>query len=228
MKDKKFWQKAFNLFFLFMIVIFLMPNNSAEAKYSVGIVGIDSRTVRINLDNYTRIDDSTTSPLIYAQTTFEDVMTDELPRISNEFSGIEKTEYSRMARESEVEFQEIQKQMRTAMSGLDKGNISETVKLFDKKLDYFIYGYIDNLTITHRESLGGSNLTVRVDLTVRIVDASTGKIVCVATGKGESASHGESNRKSFKMGGEEVDVFCWDDALRKSLNQILKTIQKQL
>ena len=83
MKDKKFWQKAFDLFFLLMIIIFLMPNNSAEAKYSVGIVGIDNRTVRINLDNYTKIDDSTTSPLIYAQETFETVMTDELPRISN-------------------------------------------------------------------------------------------------------------------------------------------------
>ena len=228
MKDRKFCRRVFKLFSLLIAAIFFMSPDTAEAKYSIGIVGINDRTINVNLGNYTNIDDSTEDPLVYAQTIFEDVMTDELPRISSEFSGVEKTKYSKMARESEVEFQKIQDQMKKAMSGLDKGNTSEAVKLFDKTLDYFVYGYVDNLTTTHRESLGGSNITVRVDLTVRIVDASAGKIVCVATGKGESASHGESGRKYFKYGGKEVDVSCWDESLRKALNQIVEKIQKRV
>ena len=84
------------------------------------------------------------------------------------------------------------------------------------------------MTVTHRESIASSNLSVRIDLTTRIVDATTGKVVCVATGKGESASHGGTNRKSFKLGGDEISEECWHEALEKALNQIVARIKKQV
>ena len=141
-------------------------------------------------------------------------MTTDLPNIG--FEGIDKTVKATSARIAEVNFQ------------IDMGNSEEATQLFDQKLDYLIYGYITNMTVTHRESMFTSNLLVRVSMTVRIVDASTGKIVCVATGKGESSSHGGAYRKSFKLGGEEISEEGWHGALEKALNQIVKKIKQRV
>ena len=226
MRDKKFYLRAFNLFFLLTLTIFFMSPKVFAENYSVGIIGIESRVGNINLGDYTNLDDLEKNPLVYAQDIFEEILTTDLPRIG--LIGVDKTEYAKMYRRSEAEFQRVQEQMRKSISLLDGGDTSEAVKLFDKELDYLIYGYITNITITHRESVATSNLAVRVDLSVRIVDVQTGKIVCVATGKGESSSHGGSGRKSFKFGGNEISEICWHEALEKSLNQVVDRIKKQV
>lgn len=226
MKVKKFWARALNLMVPILTIFLFVSPKAAEANYYIGIIGIESRTNNINLGEYTNLDDLEKHPLVYAQDVFEDILTTDLPSLG--LIGVDKTAYAKMARNSESEFQRVQEQMRKSISQLDKGNTEEAVKLFDKKLDYLIYGYIANMTITHRESIASSNLAVRIDLTIRIVDASTGKIVCVATGKGESASRGGGNRKSFKFGGDEISEEAWHDALEKALNQIVDKIKKQV
>ena len=232
MQDQKFWRKEIKsvLKFFAAIVFFagiFAPTNFVEAEnYTMGIVGIESRVKNINLGEYTNLDDLEKQPLVYAQEVFKDILTDDLPTLG--FIGVDKTDYAKMARNSEAEFQRVQEQLRKSISQLDKGDTSEAVKLFDKKLDYLIYGYIANLTITHRESIMSSNLTVRVDLTTRIVDAKTGKIVCVAVGKGESNNRGGTYRKSFKLGGDEISEVCWHEALEKAINQITDRIKKQV
>lgn len=215
MKEKKFWRRAINLCALILaIVLFSSPKCFAET-YSIGIVGIDSRVKNkdINLGDYTDLT-QLENPLLYAQKIFEEIMTNDLPTLG--LQGVDKTVKANSARIAEVNFQ------------MDLGNPAEAIKLFDQKLDYLIYGYIANMTVTHRESIAGSNLSVRVDLTVRIVDAATGKVVCVATGKGESASHGGAYRKSFKVGGAEISEECWHEALEKALDQIMKRIKQQV
>ena len=213
MRGKKFWQKAFDFVGLLLTALILLSPECAEANYTVGIVGIDSRVKNINLGEYTDLTELE-NPLVYAQNIFADILTTDLPTMG--LQGVDKTEAASSARIAEVNFQ------------LEMGNPAEAVKLFDKKLDYLIYGYIANMTITHRESIATSNLTVRVDLTTRIVDASTGKVVCVATGKGESSSRGGAHRKSFQLGGSEVSEECWHDALEKALNQVVKRIKHQV
>ena len=215
MRDKKFWARVLNPIALLSTVLLLMASTAAEANYTVGIVGIDSRVKDrdINLGDYTDLTELE-NPLVYAQNIFGDILTTDLPKLGLE--GVDKTAVASSARIAEVNFQ------------LEMGNPKEAIKLFDKKLDYLIYGYISNMTITHRESIATSNLAVRVDLTTRIVDASTGKVVCVATGKGESSSRGGAHRKSFKFGGNEVPEECWHDALEKALNQIVANIKKQV
>ncbi len=226
MKVKKFWEKALKLFGLISAIFLLALPGAAEANYYIGIVGIESRTNNINLGDYTNLDNLDKHPLVYAQDIFEEILTTDLPSIG--LTGVDKTAYSKMARKSEEEFQRVQEQMQKSLSQLDKGNTTEAVKLFDKKLDYLIYGYIANMTITHRESIATSNLTVRVDLTTRIVDAYTGKVVCVATGKGEAVSRSGGHRKSFKFGGDEISEDAWHEALEKALNQIVERIKKQV
>lgn len=226
MQGKKFWGKILNLFAATLAIYFFTAPNFAEANYSIGIIGVESRTKNINLGDYTNLDDLAKNPLFYAQEVFESILTTDLMDVG--LTAVDKTSYAKMARNSEIEFQQIQNQMRKSIEHLDKGDTSEALKLFDQNLDYLIYGYISNMTITHREAVATSNITVRVDLSVRIVDASTGKVVCVATGKGESATHGGAYRKSFKFGGDEISEECWHDALEKALNQIVERIKKQI
>ena len=191
----------------------VFPDRRVKSKKLCVIIYASVKDKNLNLGNYTDLTELE-NPLVYAQNIFSDIMTTDLPRMG--LTGVDKTEQANSRRMDEVIFQ------------LEMGNPAEAVKLFDKKLDYMIYGYITNLTVTHRESIATSNLTVRVDLSTRIVDASTGKVVCVATGKGESASRGGAYRKSFKFGGDEISEECWHEALEKAINQIVKTIQKQV
>ena len=225
MRGKKFWLKVFSLI-LPLLAIFCMPQKNAEANYNIGIIGIESRVKTINLGDYTNLDDLSKDPLFYAQETFEDILTTDLPSVG--LTAVDKTNYAKMARKSEAEFQRVQAQMRNAISLTDKGDTSAAVKLFEKNLDYLVYGYIANMTITHRESLATSTLSVRVDLTTRIIDAETGKVVCVAIGKGESKSRGGTYRKSFKFGGEEISEECWREALEKAIGQIVTKIKNQV
>lgn len=215
MKGKKFWTKAINFGVLVLTIFFFMSPVCSAEMYTIGIVGIDSRIKdkSINLGDYTDLT-RLENPLVYAQNIFTEILTTDLPTIGLE--GVDKTANATSKRIAEVNLQ------------MDLGNPAEAMKLFDTKLDYLIYGYITNMTVTHRESIAGSNLTVRVDLSVRIVDASNGKVVCIATGKGESASHGGSYRKSFKIGGSEISEECWHEALEKALNQIVEKIKKQV
>ena len=226
MPGKKFWGKILNLFAATAAIYFLTAPNFAEANYSIGIIGVESRSKNINLDDYTNLDDLSKHPLVYAQDGFEEILTTDLHEIG--LTAVDKTDYAKMARKSEEEFQRVQKLMRNSIDRLDSKDTSEAVKLFDQNLDYLIYGYISNFTITHREAIATSNITVRVDLSVRIVDASTGKVVCVAIGKGESATHGGAYRKTFKFGGDEISEECWHEALEKALNQIVERIKKQV
>ena len=226
MTGKKFYQKVVNLIWLIPAILIFVAPKFAEANYYIGIVGIESRAKNINLGDYTDLEQLDTNPLIYAQNIFEEILTTDLPQTG--LTGVDKTLNAKTLRQNEAAFQKAQEDLRNSISLLDKGDTSAAVKLFDRKLDYLIYGYITNITITHRESVATSNLAVRVDLSVRIVDVQTGKIVCVATGKGESSSHGGSGRKSFKFGGNEISEICWHEALEKSLNQVVDRIKKQV
>lgn len=215
MKGKKFWKRAADLLLLTLAILFFMSPKCCAETYTIGIVGIDSRIKNkdINLGDYMDLT-HLENPLAYAQKTFETIMTDDLPKMG--LYGVDKTVKASSARIAEINFQ------------MDLGNPAEAVTLFDQKLDYLIYGYVTNMTVTHRESMFSSNLLVRVDLSVRIVDASNGKIVCVATGKGESSSRGGANRKSFKLGGEEISEEGWHEALTKALEQITTKIKQRI
>ena len=215
MKEKKFWKRVADLLVVTLAILFFVSPKCSAENYTIGIIGIDSRIKDkdINLGDYMDLT-QLENPLAYAQKVFTEILTTDLPNIG--FEGIDKTVKATSARIAEVNFQ------------IDMGNSEEATQLFDQKLDYLIYGYITNMTVTHRESMFTSNLLVRVSMTVRIVDASTGKIVCVATGKGESSSHGGAYRKSFKLGGEEISEEGWHGALEKALNQIVKKIKQRV
>ena len=228
MQVQKFYQKAIKFIFLFVIFLSMPATSSAAATYTVGIVGIESRVKNTNLGEYMNLAEVDKSPLNYAAEVFHEVVLDEngdLKKIG--LKGIETTKYSKMARNNEAEFQRIQAEMRNAIAGLDKGNTSNAVKLFGEKMDYLIYGYINNLTVSHREAFGTSNTILNVSLSVRIVDAETGKIVCVAVGEGSASNHGGSYEKALRFGEERVELQSWLQAMKKAMNQVVEKIVKQ-
>lgn len=218
MKEKKFWKRAADLLVLTLTIFFFVSPTCSAEHYIIGIVGIDSRIKdkNINLGDYIDLTQLRETPLAHAQSIFVDFWQGNHDMLSAGLLCIDKTEKTTSDRIAEVNFQ------------MDFGNPAEAMTLFDQKLDYLIYGYITNMTVTHRESMFTSNLLVRVSITVRIVDTSTGKIICVATGKGESSSHGGAYRKSFKLGGEEISEDGWHEALKKALDQIAKKIKQRV
>lgn len=209
------WKNAIKICLsLTTVFLLLVPISDTEAAYNIGIVGIGSRTDKTNLLEYTN-PVNTKNPLDHAQEVFSSFMTTELGFLPD-MIAIDRTEQAETARIQEVACQ------------LSLGNQQEAVKLFNTKLDYLIYGYVSNMTVTHRESLATSNLAVRVDLSVRIIDAATGKVVCVASGTGESKDHGGAGREAYVLGGEELPVGAWDEALQNALTKIMVKIKKQI
>ncbi len=228
MKAQKFYQKAINFIFLSALIIFVsIPEVTKAAEtYNMGIVYIGSRVKYTNIDEYTAFEEGDKNPLDHAQELFHEIiLNSDLKNIG--LVGVESTEYSKMARNAEVEFQKVQEELRKSVAQLDKGNTSEVVKLFDKKLDYLIYGYINNITVSHRESFGDSNSIVSIDLSVRIVDASTGKIVCVATGEGSAPNHDKSYKKAFRFENKPVEIESFQAAFTKAMNKVVEKIKKQ-
>lgn len=226
MQVQKFYPKAVNFIFTAIFIIFLsIPAITSAEIYNIGIVGIENRIKYTNLEEYTDLND-VEHPLVHAQKVFHDIILNgELRQIG--FIGVEKTEYSKMARSNEEEFQEVQKQLRKSIPQLENGETLEVVKLFDKDLDYLIYGYMNNMTVSHRESFGSSNSIVSVDISVRIVDASTGKIVCSVTGEGSAPNHGDSYKKSFRFENKPVENESFYIALSKAMDQVVEKIKKQ-
>lgn len=228
MKVQKFYQKIIKLFLSAAVIIFISIPEITEAAgiYNMGIVGIVNRVEYTNLDEYTEIADGDKPPLLHVQELFHDiVLNSDLRKVG--LIGVEKTKYAEMARYSEKVFQEDQALLRKSVDQLDSGNTYEVVKLFDKKLDYLIYGYINNITVSHREAFGTSNSIVSVNLSVRIVDSSTGKVVCIATGEGSASNHDDSYKKSFRFKKQPVEMESFLTACMKAMDQVVEKIKKQ-
>ena len=227
MKVQKFYRKAIKIIFASAFIIFSLACEITEAAtYNMGIVGIENRVKNTNLDEYTEFEDGDKHPLIHVQELFHEiVLNGELYKLG--LKGVESTKYSQEMRNKELEFQKYQSELRKSISQLENGDTYEVVKLFDKQLDYLIYGYINNMTVSHRESFGSSNSIVSVNISVRIVDASTGKIVCVATGEGSGSNHDKSYKKSFRFENKPVEQLSFYIAFENAMNQVVEKIKKQ-
>ena len=213
---KKRWKRLCSFFaiILLLMAVFLVSSSSVFAAETIGIVGISDRThgaEESNLGNYTNLE-STRDPMEYAQMIFSTILATELPLMN--LKPVDMSERATQARIDEMNFQ------------LDLGKPDKIVTNFAVKPDYLIYGYISNFTVTHREVMGTNNISVEVKLSIRVVDASSGKIEFVATGKGVSATHDTSAAQGFRFGGEEISEEAWHESLEKALIEIAEKARK--
>lgn len=201
------------LFWAVTMVLCFLCTPIASANYSIGLVGISAAvhggSKNLNFNNYIDMKNRR-DPLEYAQDIFTEIMMIQL--VGTGLDPIDMTERADNARRDELILQ------------ITQGDTTTVVKQFKVKPDYLVYGGIANFTVSHRESMGSNNIAVETDLSVRVVDASSGKVVFVATGKGRSSTHDVALGKDAPA--DKISEEAWHDSLEKALTQINEKIKK--
>lgn len=132
---------------------------------------------------------------------------------------------------------EVEKfRMSELVTQLDGTNKNINCKCFGT--DYIIFGYLTNLSIKVSESgitnlkninIEGKSETACANLSAKILDTKTGRIVLTVTGKGESASgkvDAQVNEHKLKVGTTNVTEKCVLNALLKACDEISAKISE--
>lgn len=98
--------------------------------------------------------------------------------------------------------------------------------------EYVVYGYVTNMSVVESttgiddmsgSAIGGDSTAVRVNLSAKIVETATGKILLTVTGKGESAGSkvtASSKGEMLQFGKSNVTEECLHNALAKATHDI--------
>ncbi len=192
---------------LLIAALFLpCPKGMAHDGYTIGIMGYSSRV------NHTNIPERA---LDQAQMIFGELLHSELDGLP-EITLLDPSERFAQARRDEIILQ------------MELGDREEALVSFSVNPDYLLYGYLDNYSITHRESMFSQNYTVRSDFTVRIIDAKSGSIVATASGTGISETHGNVADSSLQFGKDEISEQSWHDSVEKAIVQIGGKIRQKV
>lgn len=136
--------------------------------------------------------------------------------------AIDSTPDVTMARYDEMKFQ------------LQSGE--QPVEFKEIDADYIIYGSVDFIA-TGSSSQGfigvkGQSDTLRVDMSLKIIEKSTGKQVFVATGRGEEQmkgmGFGGSRSKLVKYGANSFSLETYHRAVEKAMMQMADKIKKNI
>ena len=113
---------------------------------------------------------------------------------------------------------------------LDKPKKTIDCKCFGT--DYLVFGYLTNLSIKTSEtdltnlkniSVGGKSETACANLSAKIIDTRTGRVVLTVTGKGESTSSkvaAQVSEHKLRVGKSNVTEECVRNALLKACDEI--------
>ena len=113
---------------------------------------------------------------------------------------------------------------------LDNDKIDSSIKdvVQNDQCEYIIYGFIMNCNVRREDKIIMKNKSVRVDMSVRILETATGK--CVFTAKGTGISKADAYRVvnllrlgQFELSEEELHSAI-EDAIHKISDKIKKSI----
>ena len=199
-----------SLILLYVLIFLLATEQSALANYRFGVVGCYSR------ENVTNMPKERGE--IYKN--LYDMLMDELGNMP----GVVPCDLSLEAMRARMD--EVYLQL--MMQEMDKGNTAVVIDDFEVHPDYLIYGYLTGLTITHREASFRANYAVRADISIRVLEAETGKVVFVSTGTGDVSSHVYPGGKKVRVGSDIVAGDCLHAALEKACEQVGKKIRSSI
>lgn len=102
--------------------------------------------------------------------------------------------------------------------------------------DYIIYGSVDFIATGNSKQgligLNGSSDTLRVDMSLKIIEKKTGKQVFTATGRGEEQMKGMSlggaRSKLVKYGANSFSLEAYHKAVEKAMLQMAEKIKKNI
>lgn len=204
-------RKRYKSYWIFLCMLLLLSFSvHAKAAYRFGVVGCYSR------ENVTNMPAERGE--IY-QNLYEMLM-DELGDIKGVIVCDMSAE-AMAARMDEVYLQHV-------MQAMEQGNTAVVVEDFTVRPDYLLYGYLTGLTITHREFTWQANYAVRADISIRVLEAATGKVIFVATGTGDVSSHVYSGGKKYRVGADIVAGDCLHAALEKACEHVGRKIRENI
>lgn len=110
------------------------------------------------------------------------------------------------------------------------------VEYQNSECDYIICGALSNLGISQTNTsvigIGGNSHVVRVDISLKILDAKSGKCIYTATGKGESCSEDFSfaplGINLMHFGDIEFSSECYNAALQKAVAEVAFKIKRDI
>lgn len=111
---------------------------------------------------------------------------------------------------------------------LDKGLMKAALDGFEVKPEYVMYAYLTGFTLTHRESGVSSNMAIRADISVRVLDAKSGKTVFVATGTGDADSHQSPGGDPVDIDGNQVPTDCLHKAMERACDKVFKKMRANI
>lgn len=204
--------KLVKVFFLFLV---LLVNNVTIAKElpTIGIVGFANRVEITNING--------------------EIV--ETFKIANEYllDGLVTCEKLYVIDISP----EVEKfRMNELVMQLDKPKKNIDWKCFGT--DYLVFGYLTNLSIKESESsvtnlkdlsVGRKAETACANLSAKIVDTRTGRVVLIVTGKGESTRgqvEAQAKEHMLKVGESDVTEECVLNALSKACDEISAKISE--
>ena len=101
-------------------------------------------------------------------------------------------------------------------------------RLSDEKPRWLLAGALTNLGVSESKRPGSTAVVVRLGLSVRVQDASTGEQVFVATGVGESAAKkyeiGLFGIHLLRFGDQEFSEECLHEAIQKAVKELAEKI----
>lgn len=198
--------------FIFAIICMFNSNVCVAEEYSFALGSFGNRV------NFTNADDDA---VVQVSKSISDYLVAELmdcPKIRL----YDKTEDISQARANEI----------MLLTDQEK-SVEEYKKI---ACEYIICGALSNLGISHTNTsvigIGGNSYVVRVDISLKILAARTGKCIYIVTGKGESCSEDFNfaplGIKLMHFGDIEFATECYDAALQKAVQDAVVKIKRDI
>ena len=209
------WRNMCKVFF-FCIILYQCSVYAGDRDNKFLIVGVENRVHITNLSN---------GKIVYTFPIINEYLIECLSDCKK-IVLLENTEQVEDARINEI------------VMRLSTGEIP--VDLKKENPDYLIYGYLNDVGVktsgqgillpTYMVSAGGDSQSVSVRLSVKIMNAHTGKEVFVATGRGQSGATKVQigyQMHSFRIGSKVAVEGALHNALYKAVRQIADKIIKE-
>lgn len=197
----------------FCCLIIVSQKALAKGIPTISIAGFDNRVAVTNIDG----------SIVNNFTIVNDYLAEELLN-SGKFDVYDISTEAFQGRIDELELAVTKKQGSNILDNFET--------------DYIIYGYLTNLSvklsvtgIAPSEQIGydGQSRTACANLSANVVDTVTGKVVYIATGKGESTSvkvSGQYGEHLLRVGKDDVTEECVYNALAKAVHELAEKIIK--
>ena len=117
-----------------------------------------------------------------------------------------------------------------AFMSLQGGKVSAEILDVARKnnCDYIIAGCLTNCNLTKMERLFQKTDGIHIDISVRVIDTKTNKVVFITTGEGSSGATVTRMGRLFRFGELNVSEIFLDEALQDAIKKVVAKMEKAI